>query len=128
MTGKRQAAETAGGASGGATTRTPTRKQPASGRGKARREPPRFVVDPGLCKSCGICIRLCPHGVFKADGEGRPVPVDPAACTRCRFCEQHCPDFALEILGGGRSEALPSSPPRVKGGASACAEDDEGDD
>jgi 2-oxoglutarate ferredoxin oxidoreductase subunit delta len=84
------------------------------------RQPPDFVVDPELCKSCGICFKLCPHAVLSADAEGRPVATDPEACTRCRFCEQHCPDFALQLVDTDKR-------PDKAGDAPAELEDDEGD-
>jgi 2-oxoglutarate ferredoxin oxidoreductase subunit delta len=49
------------------------------------------------CKACGICIALCPVGVFERSESGSPVIKDPDACTGCRFCEYHCPDFAISI-------------------------------
>jgi len=115
MSGSRQAEQKAAGPGERAGTR------PGGGSGaRARRRPPEILLAADLCKSCGICIRLCPHGVFSADAEGRPVVTDLDACTSCRFCEQHCPDFAIEIR---RAEKSAGSPP-----AEVSMEDDEGDE
>lgn len=62
------------------------------------RRPPEIRVDRSLCKSCGICVKLCPKDVFDRDPAGGPVLARLADCTGCRFCELHCPDFALEVL------------------------------
>jgi 2-oxoglutarate ferredoxin oxidoreductase subunit delta len=50
-----------------------------------------------LCKACGICIDLCPEGVFDRDKLGYPVLARPEDCSRCLLCELHCPDFAIEV-------------------------------
>ena len=57
----------------------------------------RFVLDERLCKSCGICIQLCPAKVLAKAPNGRPVVVDEPACVGCKTCEYHCPDFAIRI-------------------------------
>ena len=81
------------------TTRKASGTGKASDRaGKKRRPAPVIRVDEDLCKSCGICSRLCPRNVFDSDARGRPLVARPADCSRCGFCEQHCPDFALEVL------------------------------
>jgi len=54
-------------------------------------------LDLELCKACGICIELCPDGVFDRDSLGYPVVARPEACSRCLICELHCPDFAVEV-------------------------------
>jgi 2-oxoglutarate ferredoxin oxidoreductase subunit delta len=54
-------------------------------------------VDLELCKACGICIELCPDGVFDRDKLGYPVLARPEACSQCLLCELHCPDFAVEV-------------------------------
>jgi NAD-dependent dihydropyrimidine dehydrogenase PreA subunit len=105
-------------ASAGASHKRPADRK--TGVRARRRAAPEIVVDADLCKSCGICVKLCPHEVLATDAEGRPVVADPEACTRCRFCEQHCPDFALQIgdrAGTGQTAAELRE-----------AEDDEGDD
>jgi 2-oxoglutarate ferredoxin oxidoreductase subunit delta len=50
-----------------------------------------------LCKTCGICIALCPESVFDSDDRGYPIVARPDDCTSCLLCEFHCPDFAIEV-------------------------------
>ncbi len=60
-------------------------------------EDSKVAVDLDLCKACGICINLCPEGVFDADDQAMPVIARPDDCTACLLCELHCPDFAIEV-------------------------------
>jgi len=56
----------------------------------------RIVVDPKRCKSCGICVALCPKNVLELtypDFRCEPVRMDD--CIGCLMFEQHCPDFAI---------------------------------
>jgi len=48
------------------------------------------------CKSCGICVELCPKGVLEMQ-DGYPVAVRPEDCTLCLDCEIRCPDFAITV-------------------------------
>ena len=61
------------------------------------RAPRAIAIDLSLCKACGICIDLCPQGVFDRDELGEPVVARLGDCTVCAFCERHCPEFAIEI-------------------------------
>jgi 2-oxoglutarate ferredoxin oxidoreductase subunit delta len=108
--------------------------QPDAGHGASRtrrskdRRPPQVRVDPALCKSCGICVKLCPRSVFDADPVGRPLVARPQDCNGCRFCEMHCPDLAIEVL----KDEAPSAPDKSAPGAATtapvrAAPDDEGD-
>lgn len=49
------------------------------------------------CKSCGICIALCPRNVYDKNETGGPVVARPDDCIGCLVCEVHCPDFAMSI-------------------------------
>lgn len=49
------------------------------------------------CKSCGICIALCPKNVYDKNDTGGPIVARPDDCIGCRVCEVHCPDFAMSI-------------------------------
>lgn len=84
-------------------------------------------LDPALCKSCGICVKLCPREVFEAAaGSAPPTVARPADCNGCRFCELHCPEAAIEVLAEDAEETDPvkaATAPSV-----APSEDDEGDD
>jgi 2-oxoglutarate ferredoxin oxidoreductase subunit delta len=55
------------------------------------------VIDLTTCKTCGICVGVCPKSVFDTDERGHPVVARPDDCTACLLCEWHCPDFAIEV-------------------------------
>lgn len=84
------------------------------------------------CKSCGICISVCPKKVFEWSGEisGRGVRVPeiahPENCIQCMQCEMMCPDLAIAVrkkkdgkpgkaAAGKRAKKKPGSAGRPKG-------------
>jgi indolepyruvate ferredoxin oxidoreductase beta subunit len=73
----------------------------------------RLEITRGWCKSCDICVKLCPERCLRLDAERIVELADPAACTGCRLCEWLCPDFALRVhvSEGATPEApLPKRP------------------
>lgn len=55
--------------------------------------------DPELCINCGMCIAVCPHGVFEADG--RVVRLaHPERCMECGACRLNCPVGAIVVESG----------------------------
>jgi 2-oxoglutarate ferredoxin oxidoreductase subunit delta len=66
--------------------------------------PIRIDVNEAWCKSCVICVAICPKSVLEMQN-GYPAVVDLPACTACALCEVHCPDFAITVTGGRRSAA-----------------------
>lgn len=60
---------------------------------------PRIEVKKEWCKSCGICVAVCPRHVLEMQ-DGFPVVVKIEACTACELCETHCPDFAICVSCG----------------------------
>ncbi len=63
----------------------------------------KVVVLSEYCKSCGLCIGVCPRKVLaigdKPNSKGYYVVVaaDPDKCIGCGLCGTVCPDLALEI-------------------------------
>jgi 2-oxoglutarate ferredoxin oxidoreductase subunit delta len=63
----------------------------------------RIELNHDWCKTCYICVDLCPKGVFsKAEkvSEKGKIPVKirkPEACTGCMQCELLCPDQAISV-------------------------------
>jgi 2-oxoglutarate ferredoxin oxidoreductase subunit delta len=63
----------------------------------------RWVQFPEICKSCGLCIEVCPKKVLSWDDSvlghfGQPtIKCDIKDCIHCRICEQNCPDGAIRV-------------------------------
>lgn len=49
------------------------------------------------CKSCDICVKMCPERCLALNDRQIAVLVNPDACTGCRVCEWLCPDFAITV-------------------------------
>jgi indolepyruvate ferredoxin oxidoreductase beta subunit len=49
------------------------------------------------CKSCDICVKMCPERCLALDERQIVKLVKPEACTGCRVCEWLCPDFAIAV-------------------------------
>ena len=49
------------------------------------------------CKSCDICVKMCPERCLALDERQIARLVNPEACTGCRVCEWLCPDFAIAV-------------------------------
>jgi ferredoxin len=57
----------------------------------------RYDVD--KCVGCGMCLVVCPHGVFAQ--AGRVVRLERAeACIECGACQRNCPTGALSVDSG----------------------------
>jgi indolepyruvate ferredoxin oxidoreductase beta subunit len=69
----------------------------------------RLEITPQWCKSCDICVKLCPERCLRLDEDRIVELADPAKCTGCRLCEWLCPDFAIRVhldpLPSGSSSA-----------------------
>lgn len=78
------------------------------------------VIDLTTCKACGICVGVCPQGVFDTDDRDQPVAARPEDCTACLLCEWHCPDFAISVRRRAPAKKTPAA-------AGAPGADDEPD-
>lgn len=60
-------------------------------------------IDKELCKSCRICINICPKQVFaittrvNRKGYNYVEAVHEEECVACGQCENVCPDFVIHI-------------------------------
>ncbi len=63
----------------------------------------RPVITEELCRSCGLCARLCPSGAISG-AKGKKYRIDPAKCSACDRCVQECPFDAI-IRRGGKAHA-----------------------
>ena len=62
-------------------------------------EPNTLRYDPALCIGCGMCLAVCPHGVFAEDGRVvRLARWD--ACMECGACQLNCPTGAIAVVSG----------------------------
>ncbi|MCF0113789.1 MAG: 4Fe-4S binding protein [Erysipelotrichaceae bacterium] len=62
------------------------------------------VFKPQKCKSCGLCISVCPmHIIGISDtvnlkGYKTAMMLDQEKCVGCTSCALMCPDGAIEIF------------------------------
>lgn len=57
----------------------------------------RLEINPAWCKSCDICVKLCPEHCLRLNAEQIAELTEPDKCTGCRLCEWLCPDFAIRV-------------------------------
>jgi len=57
----------------------------------------RLEITPAWCKSCDICVKLCPERCLRLNDERIAELAQPEKCTGCRLCELLCPDFAIRV-------------------------------
>jgi indolepyruvate ferredoxin oxidoreductase beta subunit len=57
----------------------------------------RLEINPAWCKSCDICVKLCPERCLRLNAERIAELAEPDKCTGCRLCEWLCPDFAIRV-------------------------------
>lgn len=61
------------------------------------------------CKSCELCLAVCPKKIIAISdkknelGFRLAVCTDEGACTGCLACSQICPDVAIEIIREDRT-------------------------
>ena len=53
-------------------------------------------IDRKKCTDCGICVDICPVGVFGFEN-GKVVVKDSSKCILCRTCQIHCPEDAIYV-------------------------------
>jgi len=66
--------------------------------GKVSVEAITSTVIPELCKSCGICVKVCPYHAISCDTKAKtPAVVVEAACSGCGACSAECPFGAITM-------------------------------
>ncbi|HML34878.1 4Fe-4S dicluster domain-containing protein [Sporomusa sphaeroides] len=64
---------------------------------------PKIHIFGEKCKSCGLCIEVCPKKVLavgdKANSKGyyTIIAAEEDKCVSCALCALMCPDIALEV-------------------------------
>lgn len=64
---------------------------------------PKAVVLEKYCKSCRLCVDICPQKIMdistKSNEKGYFVAacIDQEKCTGCTLCATVCPDVAIEV-------------------------------
>ncbi|WP_276619329.1 indolepyruvate ferredoxin oxidoreductase subunit alpha [Syntrophomonas wolfei] len=58
-----------------------------------------FYVDPELCKSCKLCIKIGCTGIYWVE-ENRKAVINPNTCVACGLCPQVCTFEAIKIVEG----------------------------
>ena len=58
-----------------------------------------LTLDAQKCNGCGMCIAVCPHGVFQIQDQVAQI-VDRDACMECGACAQNCPTQAVHVASG----------------------------
>lgn len=56
-------------------------------------------LDAGKCVGCGMCLTVCPHGVFELDG-GKARIIDRNRCMECGACAKNCAAGAISVSPG----------------------------
>jgi indolepyruvate ferredoxin oxidoreductase, beta subunit len=83
----------------GTTTATPEAEAPVATIRAPANVPysVRLEITPEWCKSCDICVKLCPERCLRLNDERIVELAQPEKCTGCRLCEWLCPDFAIRV-------------------------------
>ncbi|MFH0880361.1 MAG: mercury methylation ferredoxin HgcB [Lentisphaerota bacterium] len=66
-------------------------------------------LDAAKCTGCGLCMTVCPHGVFSIK-ERKAHILDRDACIECGACARNCLAGAITVKSGvGCAEAMINS-------------------
>jgi 2-oxoglutarate ferredoxin oxidoreductase subunit delta len=65
----------------------------------------KITIDQVLCKSCELCITVCPEEAIRISDAINQKGYHPAeftrdACRGCSLCAVMCPEVAIEVYRG----------------------------
>jgi 2-oxoglutarate ferredoxin oxidoreductase subunit delta len=65
----------------------------------------KITIDQGLCKSCELCITVCPDKAIRIAETFNQKGYHPAeffreTCKGCSLCAVMCPEVAIEVYRG----------------------------
>ena len=67
--------------------------------------------DRDMCTGCGMCVEVCPHAVFRLEGDHAMLQ-DRDACIECGACQTNCEAGALQVdVGVGCARAILATGP-----------------
>lgn len=55
--------------------------------------------DSSKCTGCGLCVQVCPHGVFAMENK-KAVILNRDFCMECGACVMNCKDEAITVNKG----------------------------
>ena len=56
----------------------------------------RPVVDPENCVACNFCVKYCPEGIVRFQGE--TLLIDYTFCKGCGICAYECRQEAISMI------------------------------
>jgi ferredoxin len=79
--------------------------------------------DEHKCTGCGMCLDVCPHEVFKMNGQYVEIQ-NRDACMECGACSLNCPANAISVQSGvGCANAVINAMLGRNGGECCCGPD-----
>ena len=76
-------------------------------------------LDRQTCIGCGMCLTVCPHGVFELNGKKARIATKDA-CMECGACAGNCPVNAISVESGvGCAQAVLNTMLGRRGGGSS---------
>jgi ferredoxin len=83
-------------------------------------------LDVDKCVGCGLCVQVCPHGVFTVEGSKARI-VDLDACMECGACAKNCEAEAITVESGvGCATAVIIGALRGTEATCGCSDDPSG--
>jgi len=58
-----------------------------------------LILDRAACTGCGVCLDVCPHGVFTMERDGARIE-RRGHCMECGACALNCRAGAIRVRSG----------------------------